>query len=507
MTLAKSHTPAAMLFTTPVFAVFFLIVFCLYYLPMMRRWQVGLLVAASFFFYAWNAPWLLLLLICSIAINSATSYVVARCSARARPVWAALGVIANIGILCLFKYGALLTGLAVKMATAGHSPEEGLVSLLLNLPLPIGISFYTFEGVSLLVDVLRHRSSDEPGAARRVEYVNESFAQHALNTSLFVAFFPHLVAGPILKARQFYPQIAPKRFRDIPWEFVFRTLVTGFFLKMVVADNLKDYTYYIAYPYYEGFGTVTCLVLLFGYSIQIFADFAGYSLIAIGLAAALGYTLPPNFNFPYISRSLSEFWRRWHISLSTWLRDYLYIPLGGNRLGKRRTYLNLMIVMGLGGLWHGAAWSYAVWGLYHGAGLALERLLGLAGSSSQDNRPSGSGLLNLIRDLARALVVFTFVTFGWLLFKLPEFGQAMDYLATMAHNWRVAPSINQVVPVVLFSLPVVVYHALHFPLWRPDEAAQISRGRRLAFDGAVGIMLAMIVLNSGTSKAFIYFQF
>jgi alginate O-acetyltransferase complex protein AlgI len=153
---------------------------------------------------------------------------------------------------------------------------------------------------------------------------------------------------------------------------------------MVIADNLKDYTFWISFPYYQGFGTLTNLTLLFGYSIQIFADFAGYSLIAIGFAAALGYKIPDNFDFPYISRSLSEFWRRWHISLSTWLRDYLYFPLGGNRKGKIRTYVNLMTVMTLGGLWHGAAWSYAVWGIYHGFGLAVERFFGF--DKSKKNR-------------------------------------------------------------------------------------------------------------------------
>lgn len=496
-----------MLFTSPAFAAFFLVVFCLYYLPPLKRHQVAVLVAASFFFYAWSAPWLLALLITSIAINASTSFAVAHGSERTRILFASAGVAANIGILCLFKYGALLTGLALKAAAAGQSPEEGLVSLLLHLPLPVGISFYTFEGVSLLADVLRHRTSGEGGAPARVEYVQDRFAPHVLNTSLFVAFFPHLVAGPILKARQFYPQIAPKRFRDIPWEVVFRTLVTGLFLKMVVADNLKDYTYYIAYPYYEGFGTITCLALLFGYSMQIFADFAGYSLIAIGLAAALGYTLPANFNFPYISRSLSEFWRRWHISLSTWLRDYLYIPLGGNRRGKCRTYANLMIVMGLGGLWHGAAWSYAVWGLYHGVGLAIERMLGLSGAARNDSQASGPGALHLLLDALRALAVFSFVTFGWLLFKLPNFSEALDYIAAMARNWRVAPSMGQIVPIALFSLPAVAYHLLHFPLWRPAEDRQAPSRRALIFDWATGLMLALILVNSGTSKAFIYFQF
>ena len=230
---------------------------------------------------------------------------------------------------------------------------------------------------------------------------------------------------------------------------------------MTIADNLKDYTFWIAFPYYQSLSTLTGLVLLFGYSIQIFADFAGYSLIAIGTAAAFGYNLPQNFNFPYISRSLAEFWSRWHISLSSWLKDYLYIPLGGNRKGKLRTYLNLAIVMILGGLWHGAAWSYAIWGAYHGLGLALERLVN---DRTKVNR-SGTLWQELVLDNIKMLFVFCFVSFGWLLFKLPKFEEVLGFITAMINNTHLPNNIyGAIVPILLFSTPVFIYHLIHHPI-------------------------------------------
>ncbi|HLO49301.1 MAG TPA: MBOAT family O-acyltransferase [Kamptonema sp.] len=498
-----------MLFNSFTFLVFFIITFFIYYLPPLQGWQLPILVLASLIFYSWSAPALLILLVISILINSATSFQVARSLKKDKQIfWAVVGIAINISILSLFKYGALLTHIAIDN-TKFANPESGIIYLLLHLPLPIGISFYTFEGISLLVDVLAQKNSPTPSDS----YVSPNFFQHLLNTSFFIAFFPHLIAGPILKAKHFYPQISPKYIRDIPWNIVFRSLVVGYFLKMVIADNLKDYTFWISYPYYYGFGTITNLVFLFGYSIQIFADFAGYSLIAIGLAASLGYTLPDNFNFPYISRSLSEFWRRWHISLSTWLRDYLYFPLGGNRKGKIRTYLNLMVVMTLGGLWHGAAWSYAVWGIYHGLGLAAERFFSSLQKFPADTTQKETSIWQqLILDIIKVIFVFSFGSLGWLLFKLPRLEEAVYFLGALVKNIGLKPTWSYILPVLIFSLPVVVYHIPHFPTWqkimKKDNLGKFANNAgRIYQDIAIGIMLALILLNSGSSKEFIYFQF
>jgi alginate O-acetyltransferase complex protein AlgI len=400
-------------------------------------------------------------------------------------------VAANLALLVVFKYGALVTRLVT-------SDEGGLAALLLHIPLPIGISFYTFEGISLLVDTLRQERDAEAGRPRQGWAIERRFVSHVERTAFFVAFFPHLIAGPVLKARSFFPQIGPRSLAQIRWEPALRALLTGYFLKMFVADNLHDYTFWLTFPYFQAQSAATNLVLLFGYSIQIFADFAGYSLIAIGLAALLGYDLMQNFNFPYLSRTLAEFWRRWHISLSTWLRDYLYIPLGGSRRGELRTYVNLMIVMILGGLWHGSTWSYAVWGLFHGLGLAAERALRL------DDPPSRArGMLTVLRVLS----TFTFVSIGWIFFKLPDFGQALAFFGSLAANFGQPLEGAKAVPVLIYAAPAVAYHLLNLhtldPAAPPEPRPLAARLRPIAY----GCMLALLLLNAGSSEAFIYFQF
>jgi len=332
-----------MLFNSFQFIFLVLTVFLIYYTPAAKKYQPVLLIITSFIFYSANQPILLLLLICSIIINILTSYFVFFGKKDLRKLYATIGVSLNLLILALFKYSPLV-------GKSFFHPDNSVGHFLMMVPLPIGISFFTFQGITLLVDTFKSETT--------VEYkhlINKSFVSHSINTALFISFFPQLVAGPIVKAHDFIPQIKKKFLDDIDWEKCFKALVLGYFLKMVVADNLKDQTFQIAYPYFHAHSSSTLMVLLFGYSMQIFADFAGYSLIAIGVAGLFGYKLPTNFNFPYISKSFAEFWTRWHISLSSFLKEYLYFPIGGNRKGKRRTYINLMVVMVLGGIRYGAA--------------------------------------------------------------------------------------------------------------------------------------------------------
>jgi alginate O-acetyltransferase complex protein AlgI len=493
-----------MLFNSFPFLILFLVTFALYYIPQLRSLQVAILVGSSLIFYSWDSPYLLVLLLLSVGINSIISYQVAYVIDRQKQVWWAIaGIAINLAVLMLFKYGALLTNLFVKFLGDTAQPEAGLVALLLHLPLPIGISFYTFEGISLLIDILQGNLNRD-----RPTFVDRSLTQHLLKSSLFIAFFPHLIAGPILKASKFYPQIEPKYFAKIDWNLVFRSLVVGYFLKMVVADNLKDYTFWIAFPYYQTLSTLTGMTLLFGYSMQIFADFAGYSLIAIGLAAALGYELPQNFNFPYISRSLTEFWTRWHISLSSWLRDYLYISLGGNRKGKLRTYANLTIVMLLGGLWHGAAWSYAVWGGYHAIALVVERFFT---NNIKEKLPKNlPSWYHSIFNFVSTIYVFCFVSLGWLLFKLSNFRQALDFMQTMVKNVSLPNNHIYIELVLLFSSPVIFYHLIYLKTANDRLKNYQSKHQntwRILKNVALGVMLAAIALNSGNSNEFIYFQF
>jgi alginate O-acetyltransferase complex protein AlgI len=261
---------------------------------------------------------------------------------------------------------------------------------------------------------------------------------------------------------------------------------------MVVADNLKEYTKYINYIYFSSTSSTNLIILLFGYSFQIFADFAGYSLIAIGFAQLFGYRFNPNFNFPYISSSFKDFWKRWHISLSNFLMEYLYFPLGGNRKGEFRTYLNLFIVMLLGGLWHGAAWSYAVWGAFHGVALCIERFL-----SSYTNK-----IRSRVYKIGKGVIVFIFITLAWLLFKLSNFSHVIEYFISAINNNAIKVDYRTIIFVGIYSLPVILYHLIY--LIKDKPIYKYFKKIEFIF---YGFLFFLILQNSGAPGTFIYFQF
>lgn len=470
-----------MLFNSFSFLILLLLTFCIYYLPpgFIKRNQIVILILSSFFFYAFQKPVLLLLLVCSILINTYFSFGIHGVGRVKAKRFLLLGVIFNVCLLAFFKYSPLLAS----TLRNEFNINNGFVDLLVTVPLPIGISFYTFEGISLLMDLYKGKSIGEEAG--------HSFYTHLKKTALFISFFPHLIAGPILKARDFYPQIASKKFNDINWEYAIKKLILGYFLKMVIADNLNYITRDIAFPYFQGYSSGNLVLLTLGYSMQIFADFAGYSLIAMGLASLFGYYLPKNFDFPYISSSFSEFWRRWHISLSTWLRDYLYIPLGGNKKGELRTYFNLFIVMFLGGLWHGASWSFAVWGSMHGVFLMTERRFIAKRVNNEKKNPLA------------IFYVFFVVTLLWMLFKLTDFSHFLLYFKAIAQNFRLPFKFGlDQLSILLFSLAIILYHLYYL------AAADSFPKRSAKFQIAVySLMLFFIFVNSGPQGAFIYFQF
>ena len=453
-----------MSFTSWQFALFATIVFGVYYLPPFKPFQVQLLVAASIFFYGYGQPELLPLL----AVAVCGTYLFLVLALRERR-WLPVGIVFNLALLAFFKYKFLLFD-----PNAPALVGVPIVDFLLRLPLPVGISFFVFHNISLLVDMTREKKAP-PGL---------------VDVFLYIIFFPQLVAGPITRAGMFIPQIEPKRFADIAFIEAAKWILAGFFFKLYVANNLNEMTSYMDFPLYETLRTQDRWLLVILYSYQIYADFFGYSGIAIGLALLFGYRLPINFDLPYSSASFSEFWTRWHISLSAWLRTYLYIPLGGNRRGKFRTYVNLIIVMGLGGLWHGAGLGYLAWGLMHGVLLAVERPF---------LETIQSVKWAALRPL-RIAVVFTCVTMLWIFFRLPNFDHALGYLAGMF-----TPSTNPNPPklfydlALLYSLPVIIQHL------RVSSLVE----RRLAvwepyLYGALG---ALTYLEAGPAAAFIYFQF
>lgn len=473
-----------MSFVSWAFIVLFLLVFAARLTIGRRKIEpayVAVLLVASVVFYAWHVPIYIAILIASAGVDYVAALVLARVppEATARRRWilgVSLGV--NLGLLGFFKYAGLLNDAVARAArTVGIEIPITEVSLIL----PMGISFYTFQSMSYTIDVYR-------GVLAPIRSFTGFF--------LYIIFFPQLVAGPIVRAVDFLPQMPrPRRLRlKVFYEGVW-LMIVGFFLKMVCADNLAVY---VDAHWDAGYGErataafAAWLAVMF--SGQIFADFAGYSSIARGLSYLLGYRLPINFNAPYIAGSLKEFWERWHITLSSWLRDYLYVPLGGNRRGRVRTYVNLLLVMLLGGLWHGAAYTYVMWGAIHGAALAVERALGL-----QNDR--GVGRFIPVR-LLWFVVTQAVVLVAWVFFRSSSFDNAMAFLANIAvMDFHMLDSWSWVG--MLFLAPLVIHHAWCWAEERRLVGALTPSGRA----ALAAVMVYGIVTLYAGSSAFIYFQF
>lgn len=535
-----------MLFNSWEFLILLLISVPLYYLPLTGRarktWQVGLLLAASAVFYAWEEPRLLILLSASCLLNAVAVERILAAKAESRKVesrkrraeggkvesgkrkaeigedeggdvrarrWLFWTVALNLVFLAFFKYA----GFFASQMPPGWIGEVAL-DWLKGIPLPVGISFYTFQGISLVVDVWRNDIS--PQTADRLSGRGKDRITSIRDTSFYVAFFPQLVAGPIVKAHEFVDQIGGKYFREIDWITVRRGLVLGYFLKIFVADNLAEQTAFLSAggTQLAESSPLNNLPLLYGYSLQIFADFAGYSLIAIGLGALFGYKLPPNFNFPYLSTSITEFWRRWHLSLSSWLRDYLYFPLGGNRKGAGRTYFNLFLVMFLGGLWHGAAWKFAVWGSLHGIFLALERLFARSRKSEarsqksdlpiSDLRPPSS-VLRPLSSVFRWFLTFHIVTALWLTFMMPDMASIIAFFTSLV-NGKTGFSGPPIFSLVFYGSMVVLYHVWG---WLNEHKKHLAHTlARSPLEPLLhGVMIFLVLTNPGAPRGFIYFQF
>jgi alginate O-acetyltransferase complex protein AlgI len=459
-------------FTSWQFGAFAAFVFGVYYLPALRRFQAHVLVLASLFFYGFGQPEFLPLL----ALAALGTHLFLILSLNNRTVWLPAGIAFNLALLAFFKYKFLFFDSA--------SPSLfGLpaIDFLLRLPLPIGISFFVFHNISLLVDLTK------PGHDRRPSLTS---------VFLYVIFFPQLVSGPITRAEMFLPQIHPKFLRDVQFVIAAKWIIAGYFFKLFAANNLSQLTTYMTGPQGESLGGFDRCLLVYVYSFQIYSDFFGYSSIAIGLAILFGYRLPINFRLPYNACSFSEFWTRWHISLSSWLRTYLYIPLGGNRHGEARTYLNLMMVMALGGLWHGAAFSYLIWGGVHGLFLIAERPF-LKREQAMYMR--STALAATLRGL-RLVLTFTCVSFAWTFFKLPDFTHALSYLAGI---YRM-PFVPHITPTfyllaAVYSLPSIAQHLF----------AGMTTSRFFVYlePFLYGIMIYLSVVEAGPETPFIYFQF
>ncbi len=398
---------------------------------------------------------------------------------RARKALLLASIIYYMGVLSVFKYWNFAAdSFASLFALAGIH----VAATHLRLVLPFGISFFTFETMSYTIDVYRR---ELPPADRYLDYL------------LFVCFFPHLVAGPIVRPRQMLPQLAAPPLADPDVQARGLWLIgTGLAKKMAIGDFLAANLVGRAFGNPERYSSLELVVAVYAYAIQIYCDFSGYTDVAIGSALLFGYRLPDNFDAPYTAKNLQEFWHRWHISLSTWLRDYLYVPLGGSRHGSYKTYRNLMITMVLGGLWHGASWNFVIWGALHGAGLAVTRIWQRARGESRDF-PFGS--------VWSVLATFHFVCFAWIFFRAP----------TLGHAWLMIERITRgTLGTANLSPKVAGLIALGFGLhWVPKRWVEIARELFVRIPAPVqGVVLAMAAyglhLAAGAkAEPFVYGQF
>ena len=474
-----------MLFNSFEFVLFFLVVYGVYII-LHHRYQNYLLLVASYFFYGyWDWRFLSLILISTI-VDYFCGLGIESVSGKTRKKrFLVFSIVTNLGILFTFKYfDFFANGFANLLSVFGFDMDPRII----NVALPIGISFYTFQTMSYTIDIYQ-------GKLRPT--------RNFMNFALFVSFFPQLVAGPIERARNLLPQVEKRR--TISYDMVREGLwliLLGYFKKLVIADNMIPFTQSI----FESPNTASGLEILIGiyaFAFQIYCDFSGYTDIARGLAKLLGFDLMLNFRFPYFATNPRDFWRRWHISLSTWLRDYLYIPLGGNRRGKLSSYRNIMITMVLGGLWHGAAWNFVAWGVFHGSILILHRLVE---SPLKAIEPKGR-LSGIIWRNFMIIGFFHVTCFGWLLFAVKSLSDVPVLLyaifsSFVFNGWRGA-----FFTFIIFALPALL---MAVELWaeRNQQTIIVLNWPKWARVVSYALTFLLILLcGATTSNEFIYFQF
>ncbi len=481
---APSPTDAAVLFNSLTFIVFFAVVLALHYAPLPWRVKKGNLLVASYLFYAvWNPPFVVLLWLSTVLDWWVAKRLYRTEAPHRRRLLLFASVALNLGLLGYFKYGGfVLENFTQALAALGvaYRPPAS------NIVLPVGISFYTFQTMAYSLDVYLRRAAP---------------AKSFLDFALFVTFFPQLVAGPIVRPTDLVPQFATPRTATRPqlgWGLMLMTL--GLFEKVVVADGLLAPASDAVFGARASVAPLDAWLGVLAFSGQIFSDFAGYTTTAIGASLALGFSLPDNFRYPYAAIGFSDFWRRWHISLSTWLRDYLYVPLGGNRGGTARTYVNLMLTMLIGGLWHGAAWTFVVWGGLHGLYLAAERFL-----------HGRVGHLPLWRTLPAkitlALLTYALVNVTWVFFRARDFDTATRLLRSMALVDRGGGPVLTTWLLLSAAITTVVLLVVHWRMRHRELHAVAERWPAGAVGVLWGAMLFLIAITQGGSDAFIYFQF
>ena len=493
-----------MVFNSYTFIVFFMVMLVLHNLPF--TWKVkkiNLLLASYLFYAAWNPPFILLLWLSTVVDYFVGRALYTQENKHKKRLLLVVSLIGNLGMLCFFKYGGFLlenfTHLVNALGLDFHPAKP-------NIILPAGISFYTFTTLCYTIDMYKRKSKP---------------VKSLLDFSLFVTFFPHLVAGPIVRPPQLVPQFETARRANQQQMMQGLLLVTlGLFMKVVLADSMLSASANTVFNSHGAVSTLDAWSGVMAFSGQIFFDFAGYSTCAVGVALCLGFVLPQNFLYPYAAIGFSDFWRRWHITLSAWLRDYLYISLGGNRNGKYRTYINLMLTMLLGGLWHGANWTFVAWGALHGFYLWVEKII----ADIRHNRvkplainPTGDvGVLGPVPEIIKkknlsnfmlAMVTFFFINVTWVFFRSPDFTSAWQMLTSMftaVPKGEVLLSTLSIIKIAVIMFFVIAFH------WMMRNTRVLIVAEKLPWWllGLIwSLLLILLILSQESSSSFIYFQF
>lgn len=475
-----------MVFSSPVFLFFFLPAVIIAYYLSPRRSRNAVLLLSSLLFYTWGAGWIVVVLVASIAANYVLGLRIERLmdegGRRSAQRYLAVAVALNVGLLAWFKYANFGVASLDRVLGAVGIPPMPWAEVLL----PIGISFYTFHSLSYIIDVYR-------GTARHLA--------SRVDFALYITLFPQLVAGPIVRFHEIRDQLVTRRETSAAFAAGVYRFSLGLGKKVLVADQIAPVVNAIFATSPGQLTTVGAVLGATAYAVQLYFDFSGYSDMALGIAQMFGIRLPENFDRPYSSRSVTEFWRRWHMSLSRWFRDYLYLPLGGNRGTPAQTYRNLIIVFLVTGLWHGANWTFVLWGVYHGTLLLVERVTG-AGRGE----PSGRDLLGQARTIALVL-------FGWILFRSPSLTYALGFARALVRPGLAMPDAVAATldPLTVFLLIFGIGSFLLPRTWVTGPRLEVPRtpairALRLAMVGVVLPASLMLALASGFSP-FLYFQF
>ncbi len=467
----------------------------MHYLPL--HWnikKVNLLLASYIFYAAWNPPFILLLWLSTVIDYFVGRALYTQENVHKKKLLLVISLIGNLGMLFFFKYGGfLLDNFITLVNVVGWDFHPAKPDIIL----PAGISFYTFTTLCYTIDMYEKKSKP---------------VKSLLDFSLFVTFFPHLVAGPIVRPPQLVPQFESERKATQKQLIEGLFLISmGLFMKVVLADSMLSST---ANDVFSSKGNLLALDAWMGvlaFSGQIFFDFAGYSTCAIGVAACLGFVLPQNFLYPYAAIGFSDFWRRWHITLSAWLRDYLYVPLGGNRNGRFRTYVNLMVTMLLGGLWHGASWTFVVWGGLHGFYLWVEKAITDFRVSKVAPTATVPGPETFkpktLRNFLIALFTFFLINVTWVFFRATTFSQSWDLLKSMFGFAQKGEPMLTTLAIIKVSVIVFLMVITHWLMRNTKVVNVIPKLSWWSFGMIWTVMILLLIWSQESSSSFIYFQF